>query len=911
MGKTNRHPAVVLAVLGYDLFLRFFPTGFRDQMGNETREAFRQGCQEAYQRRGFFGMLGYTLRGYRDAVREGLGERKVGRTGRQREGRGSGGVLDGLRQDLRFSVRTLRRKPVFTGVALLTLALGIGSATAIFSVVNGVLLKPFPFPEAEQLVVLWNTNPERGQDEFRMAAPDFFELQRSTSSFSSMALVAGATSNLTGEDLPPIRVEGSLISAELFTVLGVRPFLGRTFQPEENQGDHPVVILSHALWTGRFGADPEIIGKAIEMDGTQVEVVGVLPQMSLPLGGSDLDLPGPDAPLFWRPLDFTLDWVSDIGAHVMAVVARRDPTSSLAQAREEVNALATALVADNRAPTGQGILVRPFKDQVVGNVRQNLVVLMCAVGLLLLMACGTVANLLLARVKDRERELSVRSALGSGRSRLVKQILTETSLLSVGGGLLGLGLARWGSGTLVAFLPSDLPRQSEIGLDGSVLAFTAATVFLTSVLAILIPTLRVAGRDAVGGLREGGRGGTPGRRRNRANHAIVVGQIALATVLLFGAGLLLRSLQTLEGIDPGFRKEGVLTAQLMLPNSRYGGHGEVLSFFDQLRDRIQGLPGVSAVALGMDHPLENTWWNGFGLLDRPAPDPDQSPTGIFRPVSDGYFRTMGIPIVAGRAFDSGDRWESHPVMVVNQAFVDRYFGGDSPLGERVEFVVGRFIWGEEAPTVFEIVGVAGDVRFNGLREPSEPAFHIPMHQFPYQAVKLMLHTSGDPASLTTLVQEEIWALDPDLPVTEIRTMDQLFTGAVAQDRFNALLLEVFALTALILAGAGIYGVLSYAVSQRRAEFGIRMALGAPAESVLALLVREAMVLGGTGLFLGILFALALGRFLESLLFQVPTHDGWVFGVVCSVSILVAVGSGFVPAFRAARIPPMEALRQES
>jgi predicted permease len=526
------------------------------------------------------------------------------------------------------------------------------------------------------------------------------------------------------------------------------------------------------------------------------------------------------------------------------------------------------------------------------------------------LACGNVANLLLARAKDRERELSVRGAIGAGRGRLVRQTLTETTLLSVAGGALGLAIARWGSLALVSRLPSNLPRQNEIGVDGTVLLFALGAVLLASVLAALIPTVRLSGRDSLGGLKAAGRGGTHGKDRNRANRAIVVAQLSMATVLLFGAGLLFRSLRTLEGVDPGFRKEGVLTAQLMLPEDRYASPGNVLSLFDQLRERIRGLPGVSEVAVSMDHPLQTTWWNGFGLLDRPAPDPDESPTAIFRPVSDGYFSAFSIPIREGRGFDSGDRFDGHPVMVVNQAFVDTYYQGESPLGDRIEFVVGRFIWGEEAPTIFEVVGVAGDVRFNGLREPSEPAFHIPMHQFPYRALKLVVRGTGTLDNLAGLVQSEVWAVDPDLPVTGVRTMEQIFDAAVAQDRFNVILLEVFALAALVLAAAGIYGVLNYAVSQRRAEIGIRMALGAQASSVLRMVVREAVIMGGAGLALGIGLALVLSRFLGSLLFQVPGHDALVVAVTSSVLGLVALASGLVPAFRAAGTDPMEALRAE-
>jgi putative ABC transport system permease protein len=791
-----------------------------------------------------------------------------------------------------------------------TLALGIGSATAIFSVVNGVLLKPFPYPDADQLVVLWNANPERGQSEFRMAAPDFFELQRSNSVFSGMSLAAGATANFTGPNLPPSRVDGSVVSANFFELLGVRPLIGRTFRPEENLGDHRVVLLSHSLWTGRFGADPHITGKRIEMDGAQVEVVGVMPRIPLPIGGSDLGLPSPEVQLFWRPLNYELDWVSEIGAHVMAVMARKNPGISTSLARDEVVALSGALVERNIAPEGQEILVRPFKDQIVGDIRRPLLVLMAGVVLLLLLACGNVANLLLSRAKDRERELSVRSALGARRPRLVRQNLFETSLLAMGGGFFGLALARWETSLLVNHLPASLPRQSEIGVSASVLLFTAGISVCASLLAVLLPTVHMLRQDATIGLREGGRGSTLGRERNRTNRGIVVGQIALATVLLFGAGLLFRSLQTLKQVDPGFQAEGVTTAQLMLPDTRYGEAGQVISLYDQLRDRIGTLPGVSAVALGMDHPLENTWWNGITLLDREPPDPEETPTAIFRPVSDRYFKVMGIPVLQGRGFENDDRFDSHPVMVVNQAFVDRYFQGESPLGERIEFVVGRFIWGEEAPTVFEVVGVVGNVRFNGLRESSEPAFHIPMHQFPYQAVKLMVQHSDEGRELRGLVQDGVWAVDPDLPVADLRTMDEIIASAIAQDRFNVTLSEMFAFTALILAAAGIFGILSYTVAQRRAEFGVRMALGARASSVLALVMEEAVRLGGVGLVLGLGMALVLARSLGALVYEVPHHDLTVITVATSAVAMVALVSGLVPAWRASRADPVEVLKAD-
>jgi len=814
-----------------------------------------------------------------------------------------------LLQDLRFAVRTVTRRPGFAAVALLTLTLGIGAATAIFSVVNGVLLRPLPFPDAGELVVLWNTNPERGQDEYRIAGTDFFELERSATSFQGMALVAGATASLTGEDLPPMRAEGAAVSAGLFEVLGVRPLLGRSFLPEENEGDHRVVILSHALWQGRFGGDPEILDKRITMDGNDVQVIGVMPGVSLPVSGGTLRLPGPEVPTYWTPLDFRLDWVSEIRAHVMSVVARLRPGVTLDQARAEMSAMARSM-GEARGRSTEGILVRPLREQIVGDVRRNLVILLGAVGLLLLMACGNLANLLLARATERERELAVRTALGAGRRRLVRQVFTEILLLGLVGGSLGLLLARWGTKGLLALVPTTLPRQSEIGVDGTVLLFTLTAVLLATLAAGLFPSLRMAGRDPDRGLRAGGRGGTAGRERNRANRSIVAFQFGLATLLLVGAGLLTRSFQALRSVDPGFRSERVLTAQLILPPSRYAEAEQILAFYDELEEGLEALPGVTSVVFSMDHPLQTSWWNGVGLLDQPPPREGEGPIGFFRPVSEDYFRTYGIPVLEGRSFDSRDRMGEPGVMAVNESFVKKYFPGGHALGQRIRFQVGQAVWGPGAPLVFEVVGVVGDVRFNGFRAPNEPAFYIPLRQFPYQAVKVQVKTPGDPRQLADAIRSRIWRLDPDLPITDLRTMDRIVEDAVAQDRFNTLLLGAFALAALTLAAAGIYGVLSYMVAQREPELGVRLALGAAPAAVLRMVVRDGAAVAGIGMAGGLAAAAVLAPSLATLLFGVPPRDPAVFLGVALILGNAALASAFVPAWRAARTDPMEALKGE-
>jgi putative ABC transport system permease protein len=914
----------------YHPLVLLFPREFRGRFGEEMRRAFSDGCRDSLRRHGSPGLLLFLVREVarvpmeaagehlvvrRERLRPGsvggtkrIGRRAPGRTGGPRGPDARGNVLDTLVQDLRFALRTYARRPGFTAVSLLTLTLGIGAASAIFSVVSGVLLRPFPYPDADELVVLWNTNPERGQDEYRMAGVDFFELERSSGSFQGMALVAGATTSLTGEDLPPMRAEGAAVSAGFFQILGIQPLLGRPFTAQENRGDHGVVILSHALWQGRFGGDPQILGKRITMDGTEVMVVGIMPRTSIPVGGGTLRLPGPEAPVYWTPLDYTLDWVSEIRAHVMAVVARLAPGVTLGRAQDEMTAMAHAM--EERGDAGQGIIVRPLREQIVGDIRHNLLILMGAVGLLLLMACGNLTNLFLARATSRKGELAVRTALGANRGRLLRQVLTETTLLGSVGGLLGLVFARWGTGILLALTPSSLPRQSEVGVDGRVLLFTLGSVLLAPLVAGLVPSLQMSGREPERGLRGSGRGGSPGRRRNRANRSIVVFQFALAAILLVGAGLLARSFQALRSVDPGFRSQGVLTAQLILPPNRYSEPEGILAFYDELRRGVESLPGVTSAVFSMDHPMQTSWWNGVTLLDQPPPREGEGPIGFFRPVSEGYFRLHQIPILEGRAFRPTDRLGQPGVMVVNQAFARKYFPQGNPLGEGVRFMVGQAVWGPGAPTDFEVVGVVGDVRFNGLREPTEPAFYIPLRQFPYMAVKIQVKTPGNPEALADALRAEIWRLDPELPITEVRTMDQILASAVAQDRFNAILLGAFALAALMLAGAGIFGVLSYVVAQRTGEMGVRLALGAEPGTVLAMVVRDGVKMAAQGLAGGVVLYLLLAPLLASLLFGVPPRDPLVLATVGVVLGSVALVSGVVPAWRAARIDPVEAMKGE-
>jgi putative ABC transport system permease protein len=843
-------------------------------------------------------------------MKEGIEERRASRR-RAAAMRGPSGrrPLESLRRDVHFGARAFLRRPGFAALSLLLLSVGIGAATALFSVVNGVLIEPFPYPDAEELVALWCTNPTRDQPEYKLGGPDYFAVEGSVESLSRVAMMASATSNLTDEGIPPMRANGSSISADLFRVLRIDPLFGRAFVPEENQGTHRVVILSHGLWVGRYGGDPDIVGTTITMNDHQVEVVGILPPTSLPGGSDPGRLTAPDEWFYWAPLDYTLDWVSVIGSNVMTVIGRLEEGSVLARSQEELSALSYAL-EEAGGPPGERFVVGSLRDRVLGDIRDNLWILMGAVALLLLMACGNVANLLLARAAARDRELAVRRALGAGRGRIVRQLLTEVLLLGSLGGVLGLFLARWGIGALLALAPAGLPRQSEIGIDGRVLLFTVGAVLLTTLVAGILPAARSSGRDPTFGLRSGGRGRTPTRERNRANRGIVTVQVALAAVLLVGAGLLTRSLTALGSLDPGFSSDGILVGQLQLPSARYGTPGRILPFYDELRNRLEALPGVRSAVISMDHPLQRTWWNGIRLLDQPPPEEGKPPLAIFRPVSDGYFETYQIPLLEGRTLLPSDRLDAAAVTVVNQAFLDAFFPDGHPIGQRVGFSVGEAIWGEGVPTEFEVVGVVGNVRFNGLRGPMEPAFHIPLAQFPYSYVKVHLAADVEPTSLIDPFQATVWSLDPDLPVSDLRTMDAIVADGTARDRFNALLLAAFACAALALAGAGIVGVLSYMVAQKRSELGIRLALGAEPGTVVAMVLRFGAVTAGTGLAVGLLTSLALGPLLASLLFGVSPRDPETFAAVTGILILMALGAALVPGIRAARTDPMESLRRE-
>lgn len=813
-----------------------------------------------------------------------------------------------LIQDMRFALRSFRMRPTLTAVAILTLALGVGATTAIFSVVNGVLLSPLPFAEPHELVVLWANNPERGVELERIAGGDFRDWREMNRTFSSMAAVGGGSYDLTGAEGPPERVEGSVVTPGYFETLGIEPFMGRTFCPEDGEAGVRVAILSHALWQSRYGADPDIVGRIVTVNRESHEIIGVMPPADFPLMNMRILLPpGKDARFMWTPLSFEGGCYGGRFCSVLGAVGRLADGVTVEQAQADLSSIAVGLASEypdtNR---GRGILVQTLRDEVIGDVRGELLILFAAVGLVLLVACGNLTNLVLARSLDREAELAVRSALGAGRRRLIRQSFTEVSLLGVMGGGAGLILAIWGTDALLRRIPDNLPRLGEVGTDPAVVLFTLVVVLGASGLGALIPALRIGGRGLGGALGSRSRAGAAGRERNRASRVLLVSQLSLAVVLLVGSGLLLRSFQALKAADAGFEGDAVLLASLLLPRSEYDEAEDLWAFTDQVMEGVRALPGVEAVALTYDHPLQSNWGSSFTFEHLPEPEPGEVPDMRLRIIGEGYLDLMGIEVRQGREFTTADRSDASGVVLVNEAFARAFLPGEQALGKRIRHTPSASNWGEGMPTSYEVVGVVADVRFMGLREDVPPAVYIPWRQFPFWEITLAVRAAGDLPSLIAPIREEVWKVDENLPVPSVRSMADVSALSVARDRFNALLLAVFAMTALLLSAVGVYGVISYAVSRRTSEMGIRMALGAEPNSVMRLVLNEGVRMSLFGLGGGLVAALVTTRVLAGLLYGVAPYDPVVILSVVGTLLAVALLSGYVPA----RTDPMEALRAD-
>lgn len=813
--------------------------------------------------------------------------------------------MDALWQDIRYGTRMLLKAPSFSIVATIALALGIGANTAIFSVVNAVLLRPLPFPNSEQLMTVWENDRRRGTERGSASYPNFADWRDQNQVFDKMAAYHGTDHILTGNG-DAVRLQGSTISAEIFQLLGVAPIAGRTFLPDEDKpGDKGrVVMLSHELFQSRFNAKPELIGQSIMLDGKPYTVVGVMPPgFQFPIQNEPVEI--------WTTFSAEAEGKEPItaqrGAHYLRVIARLKPGVTKEQAQSEMTTIAARL--EQQYPDKnlhRGAVVIPALEALVGDIRPALLILLGAVGCVLIIACANVANLLLARAMTRHKEMAIRAALGAGRWRIARQLITESILLSLAGGALGLLLALWWSDLLVALNSKNIPRALQVGLDLRVLGFTLMLSILTGLVFGLVPALH-SGSQASDSLKEGGRGGGAGASRNRLRAALVAAELAIAVVLLVGAGLLIQSLWRLRQVSPGFDSRNVLTFTLGLPSVRYPTEKQG-QFFNDLMARIQSLPGVQSASVVTPLPLSGDRFSlSFETEGRPVAKGEE-PSADFYNIGLGYFRTMGIPLLKGRDFTSAENTESPGVIIVNQAFARRYFPNEEALGKRIK--PGISVFDDKDPVMREIVGIVGDVKHRSLSTEVRPAFYVPQAQVPFDTHTVTVKTVGDRQSILSSVQNEVRQMDKDLALFGIKTLDEYIADSVATPRFNTTLLSLFASVALILTVVGLYGVMSYSVAQRTNEIGIRMALGAQARDVLRLIVGQGLRMVLIGLVIGLAGAFALTRLLSSLLFGVSTKDPLTFAAVAAVLALVALLACYLPARRATKVDPLVALRYE-
>jgi putative ABC transport system permease protein len=799
-----------------------------------------------------------------------------------------------LWQDLRYGARMLFKQPGFTLIAMLTLALGIGANTAIFSVVNAVLLRTLPFAEAERLVRVYVTSPARNIRTNPASWLNFEDWRARNSVFEAMAAYSSASATFTGGDVPEM-IEGTGASGDLFAVLRAQPLLGRTLSvADERQGQRNVVI-SYALWQRSFGGDAKIVGRQVTLDATGYTVIGVMPRgFRFPLEQSKTD--------FWIPLDPQSETNQERGANYLSVTARLKPGVTIEQAQAEMITIASQLEQEYRdRNAGRGIYLAPLHDAMVGEVRRALFVLLAAVGCVLLIACANVANLQLARAAARGKELALRAALGARRATLVRQLLTESLLIALAGGVAGLLLAAWGVDLLAAALPEDIPRASAIGLDARVLGFTTALTLLTGVAFGLAPALQSSKAELTDALKEGGCGASA--RRNRTRSLLIVTEVALSLVLLVGAGLLLKSFRHLLDVNPGFNPQGVLTATVALPPATYGTEARQAAFFQQVLNRVAALPGVAAASVVDPLPLGGSMaMNSFSVEGRAPLQPGERPATNSRIISAAYLKALGIPLLRGRALAESDQAAAPQVMLINESFARRYFPNEDPLGQRIRLSIASNF-------VAEVVGIVGDVKHRSLEREAGPEAYVSYLQVPQPTMSLVVRAAaGDPLQLAASLRQAVQQIDKDQPLADVKPMTAWLNESVARRRFNLLLLAVFAAVALLLAAIGIYGVVNYSVAQRTRELGIRVALGAQRTDVLKLIVGQGLRLTLAGIACGAAGALAVTRLMADLLFGVAPTDPLTFATVALMLPLVALLACWLPARRATKVDPMIALR---
>jgi putative ABC transport system permease protein len=826
-------------------------------------------------------------------------------------------AIETFLQDFRYALRTLRKSTGFTTVAVLVLALGIGVNSAIFSVVEGVMLQPLPYPEPDRLVSLWedltreapakwNTSGRSiggattaSQPHRMTVSPaNLLDYTRQNHVFSGMAGVAQVGKNLT-ESGPPERIFGEKVTASYFPVLGVQPIRGRAFTGDDDRpGADPVVILSHERWQQRFGSDPNLIGSALKLDGEKFTVIGVMP----PTFRSPGQFGFPDKLQFYVPAAYPPDLLASHGDHEVGVIARLAPGVSIRRAQAELDSISSQLQqAHPDSNRGIRAVIAPLGEDIVRNVRSSLWVLFGAVSLILLIACSNVANLLLVRAVGRQREISIRFALGATRFRVVRELVTQSAALTLMGLGVGILFGAWTQRLLVSLAPANIPRLEDIALNFRVVAFTSLLSLATGILFGVLPAWQVSKARPSESLKATSRN-LAGASIMRWRAVLMMGELALSMILLTGAGLLLKSFILLRGVDLGFEPERVLAMNINLPETTYSDANRRLAFFDQLGEGVSRLPGVQSVAFANRMPMRGGWGGGLQV---------ESPTGEvtgeadFQAVNPGYFQTLGIPLHQGRSFTPSDRAGSAPVAVVNMAFVRRFLSNEDPLGR-------RFRRSRRDPWI-NIVGIAGDIRRGGKAAPLNPQVYLAAAQtalYPVRLADFAVRAPGDPRSLTMAIQKQVWAIDKDQPVTNVKTLDEVISDSVAQRRFQMLLLLLFAGLAMLLALVGVYGVAGYSVSQRTAEIGVRIALGAQRADILALILRQTMLVVAAGIAIGAAGAYYLSRYMASLLFSVKPSDPLTYITLAALLIGTTLTACYIPARRACAIDPTVALRYE-
>jgi putative ABC transport system permease protein len=810
------------------------------------------------------------------------------------------GEMDTLIKDLRFAARMLAKKPAFTLIVVLALGIGIGANTAIFSVVNAILLRPLPYENPERIMMVWMDNRKMGANQDYHSYLNFVDYKEQNQVFEQVAIFQDRTFNITGAGEPE-RVAGAWSTAELFSVLGVEPEMGHIYENESPR----VALISHGLWQRRFGSDPNILGQEITLNTIPRTIIGVMP--------AGFDFPQKEADI-WVPLEVFANHKKQRDSFWLTMIGRLKPAVTPSQAQAEMSTIASRL--EQQYPDvmiGYGVNVVPLHEQVTGSVRPALLVLLGAVAFVLLIACANVANLLLARAATREKEIAIRTAVGASRARLIRQLLTETALLALAGGAVGLLFAMWGLDILIALSPAEIPRLNQVGIDGRVLSFTLLISLTTGLIFGLVPALQASKPDLNETLKEGGRASTGGNRSSRMRSLLVVSEIALSLVLLIGAGLMIKSFIHLQQFNLGFNPKNLLTIRVGLPWPKYGEGDRAAVFYRQLIERVENLQGVQSAGVINGVFLGNAPDSlNFQIEGRAESNAGENIEASIDSISPDYFKTMAIPLLKGREFTERDTQEAPGVIIVNDSFARRFFPDEDPIGKRLKYDAGDgLIWRTKVDKPWlTIVGVVADARRTGFDAEVRPEVYAPHTQRVGTFMTLVARTSGDPLSLVTAVRSQVWAVDPDQSVYDIKSMEQLLGDMISERRFSLLLLGTFAGLALLLAAVGVYGVMSYSVTQRTHEIGVRMALGARHGDVLRLVVGQCLTLVLTGVATGLAAAFVLTRLMSSLLYEVSATDPMTFAVIALLLSGVALGACFVPARRAARVDPMVALRYE-